>query len=65
MKTRFPNIDWFCDNCGAQLDIQDGFDDRKYIWKCTECGYKTSISRDDIDWDTVDAETKKALNYKG
>lgn len=46
---RFPGIDWYCDRCNAQLNIQPGFDDHKYVWKCTKCGYKNSISRDNID----------------
>ena len=45
---RFPGIDWHCDRCGAYLNSQEGFDDHKYLWKCTECGHKNSISRDDI-----------------
>ena len=45
---RFPNVDWYCDKCGAYLNVQDGFDDHKYIWKCKECGYKNSISKDNI-----------------
>lgn len=48
---RFPDIDWWCDNCGAYLNDQDGFDDHKYVWKCTECGFKSSISKDNIFWD--------------
>ena len=44
----FPGIDWHCDRCGAYLNSQEGFDDHKYLWKCTECGHKNSISRDDI-----------------
>ena len=48
MSKRFPNIDWWCDHCGAYLNAQDGFDDHKYIWKCTECGYKNSISSANI-----------------
>lgn|GEM_PF-2139697 len=47
-EERFPDIDWYCDNCNEYLNIQDGFNDRKYIWKCTECGFKSSISRDNI-----------------
>lgn len=65
MKSRFIGIDWFCDKCGARLDTQKGFDDSKYLWKCTECGFKSSISRDNIEWDTVNEETKKKLNYNG
>lgn len=48
METRFPGIDWFCDNCGAYLNNQSHFDDRKYIWKCKKCGYKNSISAANI-----------------
>ena len=61
---RFPNIDWYCDNCGALLNDQDNFDDSHYVWRCTECGYKSSISRDCIKWDTVDDYTKRILGYK-
>ena len=46
--SRFPGIDWWCDRCGAYLNDQDDFDDHKYIWKCTECGFKNSISSDNI-----------------
>lgn len=45
---RFPGIDWYCDRCNAYLNNQDGFDDHKYTWKCTECGHKNSISADNI-----------------
>ena len=48
MGERFKDIDWFCDCCGAYLNIQDHFDDNKYIWKCTVCGHKSSISKDNI-----------------
>ena len=48
MGERFPNIDWYCDNCDSHLNNQCGFDDHKYIWECTECGYKNSISSNNI-----------------
>ena len=43
---RFPGIDWHCDRCGAYLNSQEGFDDHKYLWKCTECGidYTKTVS---------------------
>lgn len=47
-EPRFPGIDWYCDHCGALLNTQKGFDDHKYTWKCKECGYKNSISSDNI-----------------
>lgn len=48
MTERFPDIDWWCDRCGAYLNSQNNFDDHKYTWKCTECGFKNSISKDNI-----------------
>ena len=48
MSERFPNIDWWCDNCNSNLNAQNNFDDHKYTWKCTECGFKNSISKDNI-----------------
>lgn len=59
MVERFPDVDWFCDRCNAYLNIQPGFDDHKYIWKCTECGLKNSISSDNI----YESE-EDYLNYK-
>ena len=48
MGDRFPGIDWYCDRCHAHLNDQPGFDDHKYTWACTECGYKNSISATNI-----------------
>lgn len=48
MGARFPEVDWYCDRCNAYLNVQPGFDDHHYVWKCTECGHKNSISADSI-----------------
>ena len=48
MSERFQGIDWYCDRCNAYLNDQQGFDDHHYVWKCTECGHKNSISSDVI-----------------
>lgn len=48
MTERFPDIDWYCDRCESHLNNQKNFDDNKYLWKCTECGYKNSISSNNI-----------------
>lgn len=48
MGKRFPGINWYCDHCNALLNFQPGFDDHHYVWKCKECGYKNSISADNI-----------------
>lgn len=55
-EPRFPEIDWYCDHCGALLNNQKHFDDHKYTWKCTECGYKNSIS-----WDNIQGEDPVAV----
>lgn len=57
MKERFPGIEWYCDKCNAHLNEQSGFTDRKYIWKCTECGYKNSISEDNISYSYGEIKT--------
>ena len=51
---RFPGIDWHCDRCGAYLNSQEGFDDHKYLWKCTECGYKSVRSDTNIPESKID-----------
>ncbi|MBO0421260.1 Sec23/Sec24 zinc finger-containing protein [Vagococcus fluvialis] len=56
MGERFADIDWYCDNCNAYLNGQDSFDDNKYIWKCTNCGFKSSISKDNIRYDDTEEE---------
>ena len=48
MKDRFPNVDWYCDRCNAYLNNQKDFDDHHYVWRCTKCGHKNSISSDNI-----------------
>lgn len=48
MTERFPDIDWWCERCGTHLNSQNNFDDHKYTWKCTECSFKNSISKDNI-----------------
>lgn len=48
MEDRFPDVDWYCDYCGAYLNMWIDFSDNKYIWKCEESGRKSSISSDNI-----------------
>ena len=31
-------LEYYCNNCGADLDEQDGFDPSEGYWVCTECG---------------------------
>lgn len=44
----FPDVDWYCDECDASLDEQDGFSDDCGYWTCTECGCENRISCDDV-----------------
>ncbi len=38
--------EYYCTNCGADLDDQPGFDPYKGYWTCTECG-KLMLDPDD------------------
>lgn len=57
-EPRFPGIDWYCDHCGALLSSQRNFDDHKYTWKCRECGFKNSIS-----WDNIGSGDSIAMKF--
>lgn len=48
MFDRFFDVDWYCDRCNSCLNDQEDFDDHKYIWECSECGHKNSISSANI-----------------
>ena len=39
--------DWYCDNCGAELNTQLGFRAGS-TWTCKECGYLNDVSTDNI-----------------
>ena len=45
---RFPDYEWYCVHCHEKLNSQLDFDDNKYSWKCTNCNYKNSISKDNL-----------------
>ena len=32
MSARFPEVDWYCDECDADLGKQSGFDDHNVIF---------------------------------
>ena len=48
MEPRFPDYYWHCASCKEILNNQYGFDDNKFTWKCAICGYKNSISKDNL-----------------
>lgn len=37
-------IFWFCDECGAYLNHQEGFDRKANKWVCTSCGYENDTT---------------------
>jgi len=45
---RFPDYEWYCIHCREKLNSQSGFDDNRRVWKCTNCGTKNSISKDNL-----------------
>lgn len=47
-KDHFPDIDWYCDDCGDYLNSQSGFHDDCGEWTCTLCGHISSINESEI-----------------
>ena len=43
-ESRFPDIHWKCDECGALLNDQEGFDDHLDVWQCRKCGALNPIN---------------------
>lgn len=39
VTSRFPDIVWKCDECGAVLNDQQGFDERIGLWQCRVCNH--------------------------
>lgn len=39
---------WYCDKCGAYMNIQRGFNTNSGSWKCKNCGYDNDVSEDNI-----------------
>lgn len=50
-REKFPNIDWYCDNCNDHLNNQPGFYDDCTVWSCVACGHTNFITEDEIIWD--------------
>ena len=48
MAARFPDVDWYCDECDARLNDQSGFDDDRSTWHRAECDHKSRIAADEI-----------------
>lgn len=50
LKAEFDNgyVLWFCDNCGAYLNNQPGFDSKNNINKCVKCDYVNDTSESNI-----------------
>lgn len=40
--------EWYCDECGAHMNIQPGFTTADDSWECTECGCLNDVSEDNI-----------------
>lgn len=47
-KDKFPDIDWYCDDCGDYLNSQSGFHDGCGEWTCTQCGHINPINESEI-----------------
>ena len=58
-ESRFPDIQWYCDGCGAVLNEQNGFTDHLPVWQCRRCGFLNPIDEEHV-FDT----REDALQYR-
>lgn len=42
------DCDWYCDNCDAYLNDQNGFSEIGGTWICTECGALNDVSQNNV-----------------
>ena len=64
LENRFPGIEWMCDNCGAYLNVQDGFDDHLPIWQCRLCGHLNLISEEVIYNNEEEREHDRTVDWE-
>lgn len=57
--------DYYCTNCGADLEDQFGFDPDSGHWTCTECGHTNNLSEDEIYESEEDYQNSKNDDYGG
>ncbi|PKO00656.1 MAG: hypothetical protein CVU43_14015 [Chloroflexi bacterium HGW-Chloroflexi-5] len=50
-ENKFPDVDWYCDNCRDYLNSQSGFHDDCVDWTCTKCGQINPIDENEIIWE--------------
>ena len=48
LDRRFPGIEWYCDNCGAHLNEQEGFTDKNPVFICQKCGHENKMDYSEI-----------------
>lgn len=42
------SVTWYCDNCNAIMNNQEGFTTRHGYWECTACGTANDVSDDNV-----------------
>ncbi len=47
-KEKNRSVFWFCDNCDAFLNVQDGFTEKSGKWTCTECKYENDVTKENL-----------------
>lgn len=45
---KYFGVFWFCDECEAYLNVQDGFTTKGKTWKCSECGFVNDVTKKNI-----------------
>lgn len=39
---------WFCDDCDAFLNVQEGFTTKNGRWICSECGFSNEVTKENV-----------------
>lgn len=65
MPLRVDECDWYCDECDALLNDQEGFDISTGKWICKKCGFENDISQNNIRKRKVHVFKCKKMGYGG
>ncbi len=59
------DIIWICDECGAVMNEQLGFNEEDGEWKCTECGFVNKIDPSELYASEEEFQAEKHSPYRG
>ena len=59
------DIVWICDECGAVMNDQPGFNEEDGEWRCTECGFVNKIDPSELYASEEEFQAEKHSPYRG